>query len=335
MNLKPIRDQVAYFTENRQDKEGNYGSYRSFPGKRPDLYSSCDMALIRTIIQEDFSNSLSQQQRHDWIDHINSFVTRDGSYTDTFNHSKLHANGMVIGALGPLGGRQPLPVGLYKDFDTVDKVVPWLERAVDWERQWGGSHLFWGGMHCFSESSQCTPEWLDAVFHWLDENLDENTGWWRKGVPHSDRHQPLGGSVHIVPIYEHNNRPFPYPERVIDSVLAMQLPSGRWHDSNAVNIMGYLELDALYELKVMQRWAPNYRKDEIIKAVRFYGEQCARFWKEHGHTLNDGHPHWLLAAIGTWGLLQQHLPDEYPDEVNWSDIFSDPKFYQTKEVETV
>ncbi len=111
-------------------------------------------------------------------DHINSFARRrydqeaDGSYEDTYGHSLLHANGMVIGALGPLGGRQAQPVRLYEEFDTPEKVRAWLD-GLDWSNQWRASHLFWGGLHCFSFSRACNSDWREAVFDWLDGALDE------------------------------------------------------------------------------------------------------------------------------------------------------------------
>ena len=151
---------------------------------------------------------------------------------------------MVIGALGVLGGRQLQPVRLYDGFSTPEKAVPWLE-AIDWKQQWRASHLFWGGMVPFSLSGKCSAEWSKTVLAWLNDNLDPQTGWWRRGVPPADRHQTLGGSVHILPLYQHHEYAFPYPERVIDSVLALQLENGRWLDTADVHVMSYLELDAL------------------------------------------------------------------------------------------
>jgi hypothetical protein len=43
--------------------------------------------------------------------------------------------------------------------------------------------------------------------------------------------------------------------------------------------------------------------------------------------------HVLLGAVGAFGLLQQWLPDVYYDNVSWTDIFSDKRFYQTGAVE--
>lgn len=334
MDLSKVRDFVLHYCEGIRDKGGPYGCYRMGRGRRPDLYASCDVALIRAIMGEDFRETLTQQQRKEWIDHINSYQVRsDGRYEDTLGHSSLHANGMVIGALGVLRGRQRYPVNLYEAFNTKGVVVSWLENEIDWSRQWGASHLFWGGMHCFSMSSACEPDWLDTVFQWLDAHLDERTGWWRKGVPHANRHEPLGGSVHILPVYQHHGRTFPYPERVIDSVLALQLPNGRWLETTNSNQMTYLELDALYALRYMRSLAPDYRADDVAAAVSKYSCVVRPFWNDKKQMLDAGHPHHLLAAVGAFGLLQQLDPKAFRDSVSWSDIFSDARFYRTADVE--
>jgi hypothetical protein len=283
---------------------------------------------------EELKETVVEDQRSEWIEHINSFACPDGSYEDRFCHHALHANGMVVGALGPLGGRQPYAVQAYDEFDTPEKVTRWLE-GIDWARQWSASHQFWGGFHCFSESARCTDEWRETVFAWLDTHADKETGWWKRGVEHADRHQALGGFVHIIPIYQHQKRSYPYAERVIDSVLAMQLPSGRWFEGSISNVMTYLELDALYALRVSSQWAPRHRADDVRQAVVRYADLVDESWPRLVEEVLAGHPHHMLAAVGTFGLLQQHLPDRYTDSVEWTDIFSDRRLYQTSEVETL
>jgi hypothetical protein len=340
INLDHVREEMMAFCERRQAEGQNYGAYRPKDDSPPDMYSACDTAIARTVAGEDLQETLTDEQRAQWIEHINSWCIDEGelrgAYSDTYGHHKLHGNGMVIGALGPLGGKQPQPVSLYAEFDTPEKVVPWLE-SIDWARQWGASHLFWGGAHCFSMSKQCTDEWRETVFDWLDANLDETTGWWRKGVPHADRSQPLGGSVHILPIYEHHGRPFPYPERVIDSVLALQVDDGRWYlESDPGNPATYLELDALYALKYMTELAPDYRKDDVRTAITRYGDVLEPFLAgSFGDMLRDPsfHPHWMLAIIGSAGLAHQHDPERFPASTNWTDIFSDLRLYRTAQVE--
>ncbi|WP_145928756.1 hypothetical protein OH491_18740 [Termitidicoccus mucosus] len=297
---------------------------------------------MRTIIGEDLAAILGDSERGEWCGHINSFIKHDferpdnGGYCDTMGHSQLHANGMVIGALGVLGGKQAQPVKLYEPFDTLEKVGRWLE-SLDWSRAWQTSHLFWGGVHCFSFSARASAAWLDAVFAWLDANLDFQTGWWRTGVVFEDRHQGLGGAAHLLPLYEHHGRRFPLPERVIDSVLALQLPRGSWLEprnaSEHVHVMHYIELDALYALVLMRRLSPGYRTGDIDAAARRYGRLVRDYYARHAHELYTLHPHMVLAAAGAFGGLQQLLPDEFVDDVRWTDIFSDPRFYRTRAVE--
>ncbi len=314
-----------------------YGKYSIGIDAPVDLYASCDVAIARHIMGEDLVGGLLLKKRQEWAGYINSYQQpEDGSYTERFNHSKLHANGMTVGALGVIGLKQKYPVKLYEEFNSIEKVVPWLEQ-IDWAKQWSASHQFWGGIHCYSLSSQCTEEWLDVVFEWLNKRIDEQTGWWKKGVPHTDRHQPLGGSVHILPIYEHHKRAFPYPERVIDSVLALQLPNGRWlsREKDSTHVMHYLELDALYALRYMNALAPDYRVREIQKSVERYSDLVFEYWNNPSLNWKSQHPHRILSMVGTFGLLQKLAPQRFYDTNEWTDIFSDIKLYNTASVEVL
>lgn len=329
-DLSRIRFEAIAYVATLQVPGKGMGAYRTPWSPEPLLYASCDVAIMRTILGEDLRASLATDQRREWISHINSFSQADGNYRRYTHHSFEHANGMVIGALGALGGRQKYPVRLYDIFDTPEKVGSWLER-INWREQWSGSHLFWGGMHCFSMSRRCTDEWRYAVLNWLDAELDSETGWWRKGVPRAvdlPEFQPLGGGAHIWPIYQHNNRPFPLAERVIDSILAMQKPDASW-----LQFGNYMDLDALYGLTYMSSLRPDYRRQDILLAAHRHGQGLLNAWP----VFLTGRPdlHVLLGAVGAFGLLNQLLPDIYHDTVSWTDIFSDKRLYRTAEVEVL
>ena len=333
MDLSVVRKEIMAHIESLQVQGKPYGCYRSRKGGEPDLYAACDAAIIRTIMAEDLKTSLTDKQRKEWINYINSFASEGGVYGPALRgHSDLHANGMVIGALGPLGGKQKYIVRLYNDFDTVDKIGPWLEN-IDWRNLWGGSHLFWGGMHCYSLSSQCTQEWRKKAFEWLDANLDEQTGWWRKGIPHAMPNRPgiegLGGGAHIWPIYQHHNHPFPYPKRTIDSILAMQRKNGCWLEP----FSNYMNLDALYGLAYMKSQAPGYREKDIASAVTKYGKLVME--KYPSFIPSNPSLHNILSVVGILGLLNQMDPQTFRDSIKWTDIFSDIRLYQIEAVEVV
>lgn len=324
LDLSEVRNEVMAYVMPLQVPGKPYGWYRLKPSGDAELYATCDVAILRTVMGENLKQTLIAQQRQEWIVYINSFAQENGEYKGG-RHSKQHRNGMVIGALGVLGGKQNYPVQFYGDFDTVEKVEPWLEQ-IDWSRLWESSHFFWGGMHCYSMSSTCTDAWRDAVFTWLDANLDPETGWWRKGVKFSDANQPLGGGAHIWPIYQHHNRPFPYPEKVIDSILALQRKDGSW-----LSFGSYLDLDALYGLSFMHSLAPDHRPGDVHGAVRRYGDLA--LVKYPPCLARKPDTHHLLGTIGGLGLLQQLDPERFHDTIKWSDIFSDVRLYDTRSVE--
>jgi hypothetical protein len=113
------------------------------------------------------------------------------------------------------------------------------------------------------------------------------------------------------------------------------LVNGRWldYERDQTHVMHYLELDALYALNYMMELAPNYRINEIMKAVNNYSDLVVSYWNSRQNELLALHPHRILAAVGTFGLLQTLLPDRFQDQTNWTDIFGDIALYNTSEVE--
>jgi hypothetical protein len=92
-------------------------------------------------------------------------------------------------------------------------------------------------------------------------------------------------------------------------------------------------MDALYALRYMSELVPNYKTNEINQSVNNYSNLVISYWKNYADELLNLHPHNILAAVSTFGLLNQFYPDRFIDNVSWTDIFSDTKFYQTDKVE--
>jgi len=328
VDLAEIRNTILRAIEQRRDKGDPHGCYKWLPGSRANLYASLDAAITYSIMGIT-ANELGEKRRLEWIDYINSYadeVTGDGRYKDIIpRHSYFHGNGMIIGALGYLGGRQPFPVAFYDEFDTPEKMIKWLEK-FNWPRQWAGD--FWGGPMMFSTSKQCSARWIDITINWLDDNLDPDTGMWKKGVIPETKYNPLGGFVHIYPIYELHNRPFSFPDKVIESVYKLQMEDGRWYDGDPFS---YLDMDALYAYVAMIKIS-----DRHLSLVRESAEKYGRFLlnllseKDIYGTITM---HGLLALASSFGCLNQLIPDTFYDSVKWSDIFSSRALYRTDMVE--
>ena len=332
LDLANVRPKIYTALGNLDIAGGGYGQYAmSVGGTTPGYYGSIDAALCRTIMGEDLLTSITEQQRTEWIAHLHSFALPDGSYTDTYGHSVLHANGQTIGALGALGGKQKYPADpLYAPFDTPSEAINYLETQIDWVNQWGAAHKFWGGLFMYSQGSRATSEWKNAVFDWLDTNVDPATGWWRIGQQPSSNTQGLGGGCHIWPIFEHCDHPFPYPERVIDRIIEMQGSSGDFG-----SIGNYINLDALYALRYMGSLAPSYRVVDVRNAVEEHGQWLAA--NLNSYLASNPGAHSLMAVVGELGLMNQLAPDLFPDSTGavWTDIFTDPKFCRTADVEVL
>lgn len=328
LNLGDARKEVLDYLETLLVPGKPYGCYRLNPGGEADIYATCDVVMIRTLMGEDLTKTLTTDQRQQWIDYINSFAQENGEYKGG-RHSKEHRNGMVVAALGPLGGKQKYPVKFYEEYNTPAEITQWLEK-FDWKNQWTESHLFWGGMMAYSMSKQATKKWRKEVFKWLNTNLDPNTGQWRKGVKSSNKYQWIGGGAHIWPIYQLLNKPFPYPKQAIDGILEIQQKDGSWIS----RWPNYLDLDALYGLTFMTSYASDYRRPDIAKAVTLQGNHAIKTWKGFVKAVPVD-THRLLAAVSILGLLQQLDPERFPDTVKWTDIFSDARFYKTRQVEII
>ena len=83
LQLSEVRKDMLAYCKLLSDTYGPYGCYRSGLLCRADLYSSLDIALMMGIMRINLKESLTKQQRNQWIDHINSFANNNfGSATD-------------------------------------------------------------------------------------------------------------------------------------------------------------------------------------------------------------------------------------------------------------
>ncbi len=257
-DLDALRAKTRKWYETLVVKGAPYGAYAMRPGgKTPSLYASADLAWIRWICND---LEITGGQRREWIAFLRSRRNPDGTYRHRTGHCPSHAFCHVTGALHMLGApAPPLPPFLEKYMDPA-RVPAWLE-SIHWKRPWGASHDIWGAGLPIACSPGTPREWRDAFFGWLDAQADPETGFWRKGVPTRSRLESLGGAFHVWVVYGALNRPIPYPERVIDSVLSLQEPSGSFGGG-----FGYGDMDALWILGYLYA-RKDYRRRDIREAM--------------------------------------------------------------------
>lgn len=182
-------------------------------------------------------------------------------------------------ALDILGSRFPFPVRVVAEA-RPDEIVAGLE-GQPWGRDaWASGHwvdvlgtaIHWN--HGLGESGR--PGTREAVFGWLLTHADPQTGMWGSS-------RPEDGLLRIVNGFYRASRgtfgqfglPLPYPERVIDTVLAhaRDVRVVRPDRQNACNI-----LDIAHPLWLTRHTA--YREDEITDLAR------TLLWNALGHWID-------------------------------------------------
>jgi hypothetical protein len=120
----------------------------------------------------------------------------------------------------------------------------------------------------------------------------------------------LGGAFHIWPLYAALERPLPYPERVIDSVLRLQEANGAFGGG-----FDYGNMDGVWVLQYLAQRRP-YRREDVLAALernahglmRLYNDEPSRFL---------GSAHSTESRIATLAILQAALPELFTAERPW------------------
>jgi len=306
-DLDLIAERTRAWYRRLQAPDSPYGAYRLRPWHPPDLYASADVAWIRWIMCD---LDLTDEQRGQWIRFIQDQQNpEDGTYRHITGHCATHAFCHATGALNMLGGRQRHEARLLGRYLETEKVPEWLDR-INWVRQWGASHDIWGaGLPLVCTSSTPQP-WKDALFAWLDAEADPGTGFWRKGIEARSPLEYLGGAFHIWPLYAATGRPIPYPERVIDSVLALQRSDGSFDGA-----FDYGNMDGVWVLQYLGS-RHDYRGEAVKAALqrnlhglmRVHNRAPCRFYSS---------AHSTESRIATLAMLQGALPGLLVSKKPW------------------
>lgn len=149
--------------------------------------------------------------------------------------------------------------------------LPWSDRAWhcgDWVDCYGSSVL--PGARYFGKRPP-----LAALFAWLDKRCDPMTGLWGSPTPEGRWQQPVNGFYRLTRgTYAQYDRPVPYPERAIDTILA--------HAGDAAYFGGG-RADACHVLDVIHPWwlcrkQTAHRRDEIEAWTRRRLGETLRHW---------------------------------------------------------
>lgn len=278
-NIYEIRERTLTYIESMRLKEKPYGQYRySQSQNKPILYASCYAALTRHLYHD--LDNLTENQKKEWINYIQSFQCEDGLFRDPavdneiaedsdwwgWRHLTLHAL-MALSALGAIAKKR---FQIVNSFKNTDSVIKWLE-GCDWIVDPAATSNKVQNYFTILQYARdfhgeaWADKTLQVAYEWLEEKQDPKTGLW--GV-RFDTPLTLSNGVqtgyHIWLLFFYDRRPIQYIERIIDSCLKTQNKLGGF--GVPLNSSACEDIDSIDPL-VRLYFMSNYRREDIKSSL--------------------------------------------------------------------
>jgi len=280
VSLDRIRLDTLSYIDGLRIKDSAYGLYRySATQTTPVLYASLYAALTRHLYDD--LDTLTEHQRREWINYIQSFQSEDGLFRDYavqatsaehldwwgWRHLTLHA----IMALCALGATAQRKFSLVVPFYDPGFMVDWL-KARDWYNDPAATS---NQVQNFFTIFQYARDFhgdalingsLRTGYQYLNSIQNQETGLWGRRF---DNPMALSRGVqtgyHIWLAYFYDKQPIQYMEKIIDSCLATQNMFGGF--GVAANSSACEDIDSIDPLVRLSRLI-DYRRPEIDRSLR-------------------------------------------------------------------
>ena len=350
LEIKEIREKTLNYIESMRVKDEPYGKYRySESQKYPVLYASLYAALTRHLYRD--LDTLTEKQRKEWIDYIQSFQDDDGLFKDTaveneiaascdwwgWRHLTLHA----LMALTVLGATAMKRFKIIDPFKETDFTIRWLENrdwVIDPANTSNEVQNYFTLLHYARDfqGEGWADKILEKAYGWLNEKQDSKTGLWgvRFDTP-TNLSNGVQTGYHIWLLYFYDKRLIRNVERIIDSCLSTKNEIGGF--GVPLNSSACEDIDSIDPL-IRLSSITNYRKSDIHSAIQkaipwiitnmnedggfvfrrmepfVYGHQLMSSCKDESAMF----PTWFrtlsLAYVG------KYLPDSLPGKFDWQFI---------------
>jgi hypothetical protein len=258
------------------------------PSEKTGLGISC--LALKTCVMLGLVARLLQGELEGWVNHIQSFQTEKGRFvsffedpavlrvTDKragwFRRDILTRRAETRQACATLLSVGSVPLQPIAQLPRMSHQVRRYIQGLDWTEPWGaGSHvghlLFFYELNArvFGETATA-DELLPVVISELDRLQDPESGSWysRRPAPH----QVVNGAMKVLTGYAFLNKPFRYPERLIDTCLAVA------NDDDGCN-----NADVIYVLHQCSHHT-THRREEILDYCIRRLKTVERFRREDG-----------------------------------------------------
>lgn len=229
-------------------------------------------------------------------------------------HHPIHTTAHCLSALELFDQRPLYPLTALTPYLDTALLFPFLE-GLNWEHSpWNNSHQGAGLYAALVVTRTADAAWQSAYFAWLRDHCDPETA---LGLKDRRGDAPLAhqlyGWFHYLFNHEYARQPIPYPERLIDSCIAL------YRERRLTPVfgreVGFMEIDWIFALNRATRQTPHrFReaKDLISDCARGFIAYLKGLDEARDDGLND--LHMLFGAVCALAELQLALPGEYRTE---------------------
>lgn len=280
-----LDDYFRYYCDPRFLKQFNprdlRGHFSITHGDSEDLYGSSDMVYTLYILNE-LEERTTPEGRKEWAKFLQSCQDPETGWFTRHHRTwqfKEHATAYAIAALDLLGDKPLYPLSQARSIagNKISTQV-WLSTIL-WSYVWVGSHQGGGMPAALEMTGEAPDQFWDWYFGWLDREANPETGLWQRAPWNLFSKKPLkeemAGAPHFYWVYQHKDHPLPYPKRIIDSSLSLQLPNGLWDTKGNKGLYSYcVDFDAIYNIhhawQELRAQGIDYRTGDIKKSFDRY-----------------------------------------------------------------
>lgn len=314
MNMNPLIERVRETIENHKLSPGVYarwiwadpnGKERAYGISNE--YGCADAAnLLYTI--GDFPKE--EEERKCWVSALRAMQNSEDGLFKEETHNPLHTTAHCLGALELFDALPLYPLRGLNKYKTKEGLYYLLENLRWEDSPWNNSHMGAGIYAALNLAGEATSEWNEWYFDWLREEADPETGLWRKGYPQKGKsalYTYMAASFHYLFNHEHAHMPLLYPEKMIDTCLAMyhdrELPAYFWGG------IQFLQVDWVYCITRALRQC-GHRYQECVDTIEDFAKNYLEALLKEDYKMSDrfNDLHSLFGAMCCVAELQQFLP---------------------------
>ncbi len=308
LDFQPVVERVRNAILLRKLRPGEYSRMPPDMNAVPNEYGCADAANILYSIGE---MTRDPDERAAAIRTLQDFQDPASGLFREATHHPLHTTAHCLAALELFEAGPRYPVTAVEELLSRQTPREFLD-SLDWEgNPWNESHKGAGLYTICFLTGMMTPAWRNDYFDDLDAHADPETGICRRGAATGKQElaRHLAGNFHYLFCYLHARRAFPFPEKMIDSCIAL------YRDGELLEFFGekfsFLEVDWVFTLHRATRQTPHRFREsrETLRefARKYHAFLCGEPWE---NAIGGDDLHALFGMVTAVAELQLALPGE-------------------------